>query len=82
VLVLDEPLAGLDAPGRDTLVELVRRVRAATSMSVVSVTHDLAFAHLLGDRAIVLDRGRVVEDGAVDEVVRAHPSNVRGVRGA
>src|SRR3954468_2903893 len=62
VLVLDEPLAGLDAPGRETLVELVRRVRASVAMSVVSVTHDLAFAHLLGERAIVLDRGRVVED--------------------
>jgi energy-coupling factor transport system ATP-binding protein len=87
VLVLDEPLAGLDAPGRATLIELVRRVRATAAMAVVSVTHDLAFAHLLGDRAIVLERGRVVEDGPVDDVVRAsspnspsspNPSNVRG----
>jgi energy-coupling factor transporter ATP-binding protein EcfA2 len=82
VLVLDEPLAGLDAPGRETLVELVRRVRTAVAMSVVSVTHDLAFAHLLGERAIVLDRGRVVEDGPVDDVVRANPSNARPVRGS
>jgi energy-coupling factor transport system ATP-binding protein len=82
VLVLDEPLAGLDAPGREALIELLRRVRATAAMSVVSVTHDLSFAHLLGDRAIVLDRGRVIEDGPVDEIVRAHPSNARGVRGA
>lgn len=69
LLVLDEPLAGLDAPGRRTLVELVHRIHGTGGTSVVSVTHDLATAHLLGTRAVVLDRGRVVADGPVDDVV-------------
>jgi energy-coupling factor transporter ATP-binding protein EcfA2 len=69
VLVLDEPLAGLDAPGRRRLVALVDTVRAHGGTSVVSVTHDLAYASLLGDRAVVLDRGRVVADGAAATLV-------------
>jgi energy-coupling factor transport system ATP-binding protein len=68
LLVLDEPLAGLDTPGRARLVDLLRRVLGPT-MTVVSVTHDLAHAHLLGDRAVVLDRGRIVADGPVDALV-------------
>jgi energy-coupling factor transport system ATP-binding protein len=69
VLVLDEPLAGLDAPGRRGLVETLERVRTTGPTSIVAVTHDLAYAHLLGARAIVLDRGRVAVDGPVTEAV-------------
>src|SRR5262249_41910321 len=54
VLVLDEPLAGLDAPGRRGLVAMLERVRVTGPTAIVAVTHDLAYAHLLGDRAIVL----------------------------
>jgi energy-coupling factor transport system ATP-binding protein len=69
VLVLDEPLAGLDRVGRRQLVELLDRMQAMVRMSIVSVTHDLSYAHLLGRRAIVLAGGRVAADGPVDELV-------------
>jgi len=78
VLVLDEPLAGLDAPGRAHLVELLARIRATTQTSIVSVTHDLAYAHLLGERAIVLERGHVVDDGPVAGIVPGSTSNASG----
>jgi energy-coupling factor transport system ATP-binding protein len=71
VLVFDEPLAGLDRPGRLALVELLGRVQTTTPMTIMSVTHDLAYAHLLGERAIVLERGRVVADGPVTAVVQS-----------
>jgi energy-coupling factor transport system ATP-binding protein len=69
VLVLDEPLAGLDRVGRRQLVELLDRMQSTMPVSIVSVTHDLAYAHLLGRRAIVLDGGRVAADGPVEQLV-------------
>jgi energy-coupling factor transport system ATP-binding protein len=78
VLVLDEPLAGLDAPGRRSLVELLARVRERGAMSIVSVTHDLAYAHLLGERAVVLEAGHVAADGPVANVVRDRSSSASG----
>jgi len=75
VLVLDEPLAGLDAPGRRTLVDLLGRVQRSNPMAIVSVTHDLAYAHVLGERAVVLERGRVIADGPVADVVRAQAAS-------
>jgi energy-coupling factor transport system ATP-binding protein len=71
VLVLDEPLAGLDAPGRQTLVDVVRRLRDLGDTTVVSVTHDLTWATALGERAVILRAGCVVDDGSAERVVAA-----------
>jgi energy-coupling factor transport system ATP-binding protein len=76
VLVLDEPLAGLDAPGRRNLVAMLNRLREMGGMTVVSVTHDLAFAHLLATRAVVLHRGHVAADGPVTDVVASYASEL------
>jgi energy-coupling factor transporter ATP-binding protein EcfA2 len=76
LLVLDEPLAGLDAPGRRNLVAMLSRLREMGGMTVVSVTHDLGFAHLLATRAVVLHRGRVAADGPVADVVASYASKI------
>jgi energy-coupling factor transport system ATP-binding protein len=76
LLVLDEPLAGLDAPGRRNLVAMLSRLREMGGMTVVSVTHDLAFAHLLATRAVVLRGGRVAADGPVADVVGSYASDI------
>ena len=60
LLVLDEPMAGLDRGGRRALIEAVRGLpRSAT---VVTVTHDLAESAPLGDRVIELEQGRLLTD--------------------
>ena len=60
LLVLDEPLAGLDAEGRTTLAEIVARLRASGTVSVVLISHDIAFAGRLADRTLSMDDGRLV----------------------
>ena len=65
VLVLDEPSADLDPRARRELADLV----LARPETVVIVTHDLLYAAELCERAVVLDAGRVVADGAVREVL-------------
>jgi energy-coupling factor transport system ATP-binding protein len=61
VLVLDEPTAGLDRAQRERVVAAVRR-RAAAGVTVIAVSHDLAFVAETGDRVVAMREGRIVED--------------------
>jgi ABC-2 type transport system ATP-binding protein len=67
VLILDEPLTGLDASTarhvKDLLVE-----RARSGKSVILTTHILEVAERLAERISIIDRGRVVADGSLEEL--------------
>ena len=65
VLVLDEPSANLDPVARRELAETL--IGLDTTMIVV--THDLPYAAQLCDRAVIVDDGRVVADGAILDVL-------------
>jgi molybdopterin-binding protein len=70
VLLLDEPFSALD-PRRRTLVRReVRALHRERGMTVLQVTHDFTEAGLLGDVAILLDAGRVLQFGPPEEVFR------------
>lgn len=62
VLVLDEPLAGLDTPSRRGLVELLARLRRDTGLTVVVISHDLEGMGAVCSRTVRLDRGRLVDE--------------------
>jgi len=66
LLLLDEPSAGLDPPGKLALARLLDRLDAA----MLVATHDLEFAGRLCHRFIVLDGGRIVYDGGDAAAVR------------
>ena len=68
VLLLDEPLAALDALTRTEVRTDLRARLSAVAAPTLLVTHDLADAHVLADRLVVLDAGRVVQEGAPAEV--------------
>lgn len=65
VLVLDEPSANLDPVARRELAETL----TGLDSTMLIVTHDLPYAAQLCDRAIIMDHGVVVADGAVAEVL-------------
>lgn len=67
VLLLDEPMAALDVAVRPALRQLLRRVLA--DRTVVLVTHDALDALLLADRVVVIEGGRVVEEGPTATVL-------------
>ena len=58
VLVLDEPLAGLDAPSRAGLVAVLARLREEQGLTLVVVSHDVAEVAAICDRTVVVDGGR------------------------
>lgn len=70
VLVLDEPMAGLDPRGRRDLLKLLLRLQEDRDLTLIVCSASLTDASLLCDRFIVLDDGKVAMDGPVREVLR------------
>ncbi len=68
LLFFDEPSAGLDPVVAAELDELILRIRKAMGITVVVVTHELDSAFKIADRITVLDQGKIVVTGTVDEV--------------
>jgi molybdate transport system ATP-binding protein len=64
VLMLDEPLAGLDVAVASAMRKLLRGVLARDGRSAVMITHDLLDVLTLADRVMVMESGRIVETGS------------------
>ena len=67
VLVLDEPFSGLDPIGVETMEDIIRS-RAAEGATVLFSSHQLDLVEGLVDDVVVISKGRVVLEGAIDEV--------------
>jgi ABC-2 type transport system ATP-binding protein len=79
VLLLDEPVVGLDPPAQQTLHRLLRRT-AAGGAAVVLTTHQLGFADGLADRAVILHQGHVADTGPLEQVVAGAEAARLGLR--
>lgn len=77
LLLLDEPFAALDALTRETLQQDLLALCAQQGTSVLFVTHDIAEAVFLADRVSVMDRGRIVDEIAID-LPRPRAAAMRG----
>ena len=73
ILLLDEPLSALDARIRKMLQEEIRRIQQQLKLTTVFVTHDQEEALILSDRIVVMDGGRIVQQGAA-ETIYARPA--------
>jgi peptide/nickel transport system ATP-binding protein len=71
LLILDEPLSALDITTQQQIVALFQAVHAQRGLSFLLITHDLKLAAQLADRVIVLQNGRLVEEGAAARVLSA-----------
>jgi iron complex transport system ATP-binding protein len=69
IVLLDEPTAALDIGHQQQALELVDAMRADSELTLVSAMHDLTLAAQYADRMVLLDRGRVVADGAPPDVL-------------
>ena len=68
-LLLDEPFAGLDAPGRKDAVELLRTLHKELGIAILIATHDTDLVGEVTDRAVVLSRGEVSLKGSIGNVL-------------
>ncbi len=67
--MLDEPTSALDMSLRVSLLALLAELQRDLGMAYLFITHDLSTVRQLADRMLVMHRGRVVEEGAVDTVL-------------
>lgn len=79
LLLLDEPLSALDTPVRRALRAELRRLQLETGLASVVVTHDPEEAAALADDIVVLDGGRVLQDGSRRELF-GRPASVTVAR--
>lgn len=68
VLVLDEPVAGLDPAGREEILNLIRKLQKEVSPTVIIVSHNMDDMAVIADRIIALKDGEIVADGTPKQV--------------
>lgn len=71
VLLLDEPLAALDLPTRMKIAEDLRRSIQAKPIPVLYVTHSRDEVFMLGERMLMIERGRIIAEGTPHQVMSA-----------
>jgi len=79
VLVLDEPTAGLDPQGVHDLVGFINSLSKKYGMTVVFSTHDVGLVAEVSDYIYVMNKGRFVADGSVEEIF-VQPDMLRSMR--
>jgi ABC-2 type transport system ATP-binding protein len=78
VLLLDEPMIGLDPRGQRELREMLAEMRAAGTALMIS-THRLESAEALSDRILVLNRGTLVASGTIAELRAGHSGTLEDI---
>jgi ABC-type glutathione transport system ATPase component len=71
VLIGDEPVSALDVSVRAQILNLLEDLRVGFHLTLILVSHDLSVVRHMTDRVLVMQRGRVVEEGPTREVFRS-----------
>ena len=74
IILMDEPFSALDPITRDSLQQLIKRLQKELGKTVVFVTHDMDEALALADRIVIMDKGRVVQFDAPENILQ-NPAN-------
>ena len=79
LLFFDEPSAGLDPVVAAELDDLILRLKDAMHMTIVIVTHELESAYKIADRITILDKGKILMVGTVDEVRKSDNERIQAL---
>ncbi len=71
ILLLDEPTTALDVTVQKTILDLIKDLQSRKGFGVVFITHDLSVVERIADSICVMRKGRILENGNKDEVLRS-----------
>ena len=74
ILILDEPLSGVDVEGMETLMDMLDEIRKTYDLSILMTTHDFSMLPRYADRVVLVDRG-IVCKGSPQEVLSSQDFN-------
>lgn len=80
LLLLDEPTTGLDPKSKRDVQAFIEEIRQERNAVIVLTTHDMAEAERLCDKIAIIDKGRFIAEGTVEELIANTPSE-NGDRG-
>ena len=70
VLILDEPIAGLDPKGRDDILNQIRKLHDDYKITTIMISHSMEYVAKVADRVVVMNHGSIVLDGKVSDVFK------------
>jgi len=68
ILLCDEPVSALDVLIQDQILKLLKELKEKLNLSIIFVSHDLAVINNLCSRVLIMQKGRVVESGSVNQI--------------
>jgi phospholipid/cholesterol/gamma-HCH transport system ATP-binding protein len=72
LMLYDEPTTGLDPITAKEISSLITDLQHALKMTSIVVTHDLLCAKIIADRAIILDGGKIVKEGSINDLTSSN----------
>ncbi|HXV19011.1 MAG TPA: ABC transporter ATP-binding protein, partial [Candidatus Omnitrophota bacterium] len=79
VLLLDEPVAGMNASEKEEITALIRKIRQR-DIAILIIEHDMKVIMPLSDRVVVMDEGTKIAEG-LPEAIRVHPRVIQAYLG-
>jgi peptide/nickel transport system ATP-binding protein len=75
LVICDEPVSGLDLSNQVTVLDLFIEIQERTGVAYLFVTHDISVVRYISHRVVVMNQGRIVEEGDADRVTREPTEN-------
>lgn len=75
IIIADEPTTALDVTVQQAILELLKELQQQHQMGLIFISHDLGVIGQIADKVLVMQKGRVVEYGQVDEILNAPKEN-------